>query len=80
MISKNIHTIPILIEYSEKDCKKGRKWLVKDVAKEVAKRLKPKIKVKPNKATIVVIYNSVFEELVNDFNRMRRQRKKQDKG
>lgn len=56
-----LHTIPVLIEYSETDCKKGDKWLANDIAKTVAEKLITKIE-KPIKATLLITYFG----LIND--------------
>lgn len=69
-----LHTIPIILEYNEKDCKKGDKWLIDDIARDVAKTLVPKIK-KPVKATLHITYYG----LLNDKHRNRGFKRKQAK-
>ena len=69
-----LHTIPVLIEYNETDCKKGDKWLIDDIAKTVAKKLLPKIN-KPIKATLLITYYG----LLDDKHRNGRQQRKQVK-
>jgi hypothetical protein len=56
-----LHTIPIVLEYSEKDCKKGDKWLIADIAREVAETLVPKIQ-KPVKATLHITYYGLLDD------------------
>lgn len=61
MTDTKLHTIPVLLEYSEKDCEKGDKWLINDIARTVASKLVPKIK-KPVKATILITYYGLLDD------------------
>jgi hypothetical protein len=69
-----LHTIPVLLEYNEKDCKKGDKFLIEDIAKTVAAKLVPKIG-KPIKATLLITYYGIL----NDKHRNRGFKRKQAK-
>jgi len=57
-----IHVIDRLIEYSEADCAQGTEWLINDILKEVETRLRIKLKSKPKKATVLLIYNAINED------------------
>lgn len=61
MTKPHLHTIPILLEYPESDCKKGDSWLIKHIAKTVAGKLVPKIK-KPVKATLLITYYGLLDD------------------
>jgi ribosomal protein S25 len=56
-----LHTIPVLLEYNEKDCKKGEKFLIQDIANTVAAKLVPKIR-KPVKATLIITYYGLLDD------------------
>lgn len=60
----NLHTIPVVLEYTTDDCKKGDKWLANDIAKTIAEKLITKIE-KPIKATLIITYFG----LINDKHR-----------
>lgn len=62
MITDKIHVIDRLIEYNESDCENGREWLIKDILNEIETRLRIKLKNKPKKATVLLIYNAITED------------------
>ena len=62
MTTDKIHVIDRLIEYSEADCKQGTEWLIKDILNEIETRLRIKLKRKPKKCTVLLIYNAITED------------------
>lgn len=70
----DLHTIPIALEYSESDCKRGEEWLIQDIAKDIAKTLIPIIQ-KPIKATLLITYFGLLDDKHRNGRRQREQAK-----